>query len=74
MGLDIPGATGSRPDAVPLDESGAEDLLRGICFKTGPLEPSGWNSNGSSTTGNDLTFRSAGNGWTAPSRQSVRCR
>ncbi|MFH8686431.1 ergothioneine biosynthesis glutamate--cysteine ligase EgtA [Streptomyces anulatus] len=36
MGLDIPGATGSRPDAVPLDESGAEDLLRGICFKTGP--------------------------------------
>ncbi|MGW7093328.1 ergothioneine biosynthesis glutamate--cysteine ligase EgtA [Streptomyces sp. NPDC054874] len=36
MGLDIPGATGSRPDAAPLDESGAEDLLRGICFKTGP--------------------------------------
>ncbi|MFF0570162.1 ergothioneine biosynthesis glutamate--cysteine ligase EgtA [Streptomyces sp. NPDC004041] len=36
MALDIPGATGSRPDAAPLDESGAEELLRGICFKTGP--------------------------------------
>ncbi|CAM5376389.1 Glutamate--cysteine ligase EgtA OS=Streptomyces griseus subsp. griseus (strain JCM 4626 / NBRC)OX=455632 GN=egtA PE=3 SV=1 [Streptomyces griseus subsp. griseus] len=36
MGWDISGANGSRPDAAPLDESGAEDLLRGICFKTGP--------------------------------------
>lgn len=36
MALDHPGATGSRPDDVPLDESGAEELLRGICFKTGP--------------------------------------
>ncbi|MFJ2022190.1 ergothioneine biosynthesis glutamate--cysteine ligase EgtA [Streptomyces sp. NPDC087897] len=36
MAVDHPGATGSRPDAAPLDESGAEDLLRGICFKTGP--------------------------------------
>ncbi|WP_089117468.1 ergothioneine biosynthesis glutamate--cysteine ligase EgtA [Streptomyces sp. SS07] len=36
MALDIPGVTGSRPDATPLDERGAEDLLRGICFKTGP--------------------------------------
>ncbi|MYT78137.1 glutamate--cysteine ligase [Streptomyces sp. MnatMP-M77] len=36
MGWDISGANGSRPDAAPLDESGAEELLRGICFKTGP--------------------------------------
>ncbi|WNF30817.1 ergothioneine biosynthesis glutamate--cysteine ligase EgtA [Streptomyces sp. C11-1] len=36
MAPDIPGATGSRPAAAPLDETGAEDLLRGICFKTGP--------------------------------------
>ncbi|MFH9609448.1 ergothioneine biosynthesis glutamate--cysteine ligase EgtA [Streptomyces sp. NPDC017448] len=36
MTVDHPGGTGSHPDAAPLDESGAEDLLRGICFKTGP--------------------------------------
>ncbi|MEI7033417.1 ergothioneine biosynthesis glutamate--cysteine ligase EgtA [Streptomyces pratensis] len=36
MPPDIPGATGSRPDAAPLAEGAAEDLLRGICFKTGP--------------------------------------
>ncbi|MFJ9623999.1 ergothioneine biosynthesis glutamate--cysteine ligase EgtA [Streptomyces sp. NPDC101181] len=36
MAPDIPGATGSRPAADPLDVTGTEDLLRGICFKTGP--------------------------------------
>ncbi|MFH8435537.1 ergothioneine biosynthesis glutamate--cysteine ligase EgtA [Streptomyces sp. NPDC018007] len=36
MTVDHPGGPGSHPDAAPLDESGAEDLLRGICFKTGP--------------------------------------
>lgn len=36
MAPDIAGTTGSRPDAAPLGEGEAQDLLRGICFKTGP--------------------------------------
>ncbi|MFW3463890.1 ergothioneine biosynthesis glutamate--cysteine ligase EgtA [Streptomyces microflavus] len=36
MSSDTPGGPGPRPDAAPLDEGAAQDLLRGICFKTGP--------------------------------------
>ncbi|MFE9909776.1 ergothioneine biosynthesis glutamate--cysteine ligase EgtA [Streptomyces clavifer] len=33
---DTPGVHGSTVDVEPLGEDEAEDLLRGICFKTGP--------------------------------------
>ncbi|MEU1126062.1 ergothioneine biosynthesis glutamate--cysteine ligase EgtA [Streptomyces sp. NPDC005899] len=36
MPLDTPGEHGPPTEAEPLGEDGAEDLLRGICFKTGP--------------------------------------
>ncbi|WP_405386473.1 ergothioneine biosynthesis glutamate--cysteine ligase EgtA [Streptomyces sp. NBC_01102] len=36
MPPDTPGAHGSTVDTQPLGEDEAEDLLRGICFKTGP--------------------------------------
>ncbi|CAM5302735.1 Glutamate--cysteine ligase EgtA OS=Streptomyces microflavus OX=1919 GN=egtA PE=3 SV=1 [Streptomyces microflavus] len=36
MSSDTPGGPGPRLDTAPLDEGAAQDLLRGICFKTGP--------------------------------------
>ncbi|ARF76704.1 ergothioneine biosynthesis glutamate--cysteine ligase EgtA [Kitasatospora albolonga] len=36
MSSDAPGGPGPRPESDPLDEGAAQDLLRGICFKTGP--------------------------------------
>ncbi|MFF3095413.1 ergothioneine biosynthesis glutamate--cysteine ligase EgtA [Streptomyces cyaneofuscatus] len=36
MSSDTPGGPGAHPDHATLDEGAAQDLLRGICFKTGP--------------------------------------
>ncbi|MEW1612760.1 MULTISPECIES: ergothioneine biosynthesis glutamate--cysteine ligase EgtA [unclassified Streptomyces] len=36
MSSDTPDDPGPRPDSDTLDEGAAQDLLRGICFKTGP--------------------------------------
>lgn len=36
MSPDTPGGPGPHPESSPLDEGTAQDLLRGICFKTGP--------------------------------------
>ncbi|RPK55047.1 Glutamate--cysteine ligase GshA [Streptomyces sp. ADI96-02] len=36
MSVEVPGGSGTRPESAPLDVGAAEDLLRGICFKTGP--------------------------------------
>lgn len=66
MGLDIPGATGSRPDAAPSTRAGQRIYCAAYVSRRVLPERSGWNSNGSSTTGNIRTFRSARSASTAP--------